>query len=411
MARSLGLAAYRALTRRAELPQDKPPASRPKGELVWLHAGEIKNLLAVRDLAVRLVAARSGLNVLVTLPHDDGIASSLGTADRHGPILQIVAPSEHPAAVAAFLDHWLPNAGVWIWGDLRPNLILEATDRGCALYFIDADVGGLDKRQNRWLPDLTRQVLSRFSKVFARSAAGHRKLVQLGLSRETLEQTTPLLAGGQALPCSESDLTELSAAMGGRPAWFAARALPKEIPVILSAHARASRLSHRLLLILQPASASQLDDVLMQTAEMNLNTARWAEGQFPDENTQVLISEDTEDRGLFFRLAPVSFLGSTLVQGEDGCDPLDAAALGSAILYGPRVRHYVASYSRLAAAGAARIVNDADALGAAVSSLIAPDHAAAMAHAGWDVISQGAALTDRVVDLVQDTLDHEMSRP
>ena len=93
-----------------------------------------------------------------------------------------------------------------------------------------------------------------------------------------------------------------------------------------------------------------------------------------------------------------------------GCDPLDAAALGSAVLYGPKVRHYMASYSRLAAAGAARIVNDSDALGAAVSTLIAPEHAAAMAHAGWDVISQGAALTDRVLDLVQDALDLEAAR-
>mgnify|MGYP000430447771 CR=1 FL=1 len=49
--------------------------------------------------------------------------------------------------------------------------------------------------------------------------------------------------------------------------------------------------------------------------------------------------------------------------------------------------------------------NDADALAAAVSSLIAPDHAAAMAHAGWDVVSQGADLTDKVTELVQDALD------
>jgi 3-deoxy-D-manno-octulosonic-acid transferase len=33
-----------------------------------------------------------------------------------------------------------------------------------------------------------------------------------------------------------------------------------------------------------------------------------------------------------------------------------------------------------------------------------------MAFAGWDVISKGAALTDKVIDLVQDTLDIEMSR-
>jgi 3-deoxy-D-manno-octulosonic-acid transferase len=104
-------------------------------------------------------------------------------------------------------------------------------------------------------------------------------------------------------------------------------------------------------------------------------------------------------------MAPVSFLGGSLVAGHNCVDPLEAAALGSAILYGPRVGKHLQSYSRLAAAGAARIINDSAALGMAVSRLVAPDQAAIMAHAGWDVISEGAALTDRISDLVQDTLD------
>ena len=104
-------------------------------------------------------------------------------------------------------------------------------------------------------------------------------------------------------------------------------------------------------------------------------------------------------------MAPVSFLGGSLVAGREGVDPLEAAALGSAVLYGPRVGRHLQSYSRLASAGAARIINDSAALGMAVSRLVAPDQSAIMAHAGWDVVSEGAALTDRITDLVQDTLD------
>ncbi|MFC6641884.1 hypothetical protein [Sulfitobacter profundi] len=37
--------------------------------------------------------------------------------------------------------------------------------------------------------------------------------------------------------------------------------------------------------------------------------------------------------------------------------------------------------------------------------MIAPDQAATMAHAGWDVISEGAELADRVIELIQDSLD------
>ncbi len=63
------------------------------------------------------------------------------------------------------------------------------------------------------------------------------------------------------------------------------------------------------------------------------------------------------------------------------------------------------AYSRLAAAGAARIVKDADGLGSAVLRLIAPDLAASMAHSGWEVVSEGAEVIDSVIDLVQSALD------
>lgn len=408
MARSLGLAAYRALARREEVPTEAPKDPRPAGEVVWLHAGDTTNVLAAHDLALRLTQNRTGLHVLITVPKESSAKPEAPPPADHA-ILQTTCPSDHPAAVAQFLDHWQPDAGIWIWGNLHPNLILDAADRNCPLFLIDAAETGFDRRRLRWLTDLTRSVLGCFTSIFARSEPAKRRLVQMGATASKVEHTSALMAGGHTLACSEMDLTELSAALGGRPTWLATNVLPKEVSTVLSAHKHASRLSHRLLLILQPSAAKDAGIVAEMVSEQGLNTVSWDDGQMPDETTQVMISADPNERGLFFRVAPVTFLGSTLVPGKGGCDPLQAAALGSAILYGPKVRHFMPSYSRLAAAGAARIVNDADALGVAVSNLIAPDHAAAMAHAGWDVISEGAALTDRVIDLVQDTLDARRS--
>lgn len=407
MARTLGLAAYRAMSRRSDARFDAHAMPRPKGELVWLHVGEADNLLAVRDLAKRLVRSREDLTALVTVADSDQIAKVKPPPDDV--LLETALPSEHPAAIAAFLDHWAPDVCIWVYGMLRPNLILEAARRPCQMFLIDADAGGFDHRRDRWLPDVTRQVLACFSVIFARSAQGYRRLIGLGIAPQALEQTSALMAGGEALSCADSDLAEMSAALTGRPAWFAAQVLPVELPIVLAAHKQALRLSHRLLLILQPASPDDAEAAAELAAQEDMTAIRWDNGQFPDDTSQVLITSDSADRGLFFRVSPVSFLGATLVPGSTGCDPLDAAALGSAVLYGPKVRHHMQSYTRLAAAGAARIVIDADTLGTAISRLIAPDQAATMAHAGWDVVSQGAALADKVVDLVQDALDSRLS--
>ena len=405
MARSLGLTAYRAYSGRGSPSPFTPVADRPEDELVWCHAPEPGSLLAIQDLATRLCRSRSGLRVLITLPKDD--AGAKRPASTHADVIIDDLPDDHPTSVAAFMDHWKPNACIWAWGKLRPNLILAAAQRHCPLFLIDADSGGFDGRRDRWMGDLTFDLLSHFSAIFARSDAGFTRLVRLGLSRDHIEMTSALQPGGQALPCIDSDMADLSATLVGRPVWFANQILEDELSTVLRAHRQALRLSHRLLLIVMPADPRQADSFAKTMTDQEFRVFRWGEQGYPDSSTQIMLADDPAEIGLFYRLAPVSFLGSSLHSGPGGCDPFEAAALGSAVLYGPKVRRFLPSYTRLAAEGAARIVNDATALGTAVSRLIAPDQAAVMAHAGWDVISRGAALTDKVIDLVQETLDQQ----
>ncbi|RKE97271.1 3-deoxy-D-manno-octulosonic-acid transferase [Sulfitobacter guttiformis] len=377
---------------------------RPVGELLWIHCAEGEAFLAVQDLASRQIAGRPGLNVLISmtaLPRD---------TDRDDATLPLgvhltVVCDEHPESVAAFLDHWAPNCCVWIWGGLRPNLILMASQRNCVLYLVDADTAGFDGRRDRWLPDVARNLLPLFTAVMVRTPATARRLAQLGLEKDDIEITSALQAGGQALPCNETDLADLASTCVGRAIWFANGVQQEELQTVLAAHRQALRLSHRLLLVLRPAGNLTAQDAFAEARAQEFRVLSWDDGNYPDETTQVLISDDVRDVGLFYRVAPVSFLGGSLVAGRHGVDPLEAAALGSAVLYGPRVGRHLQSYSRLATAGAARIINDSAALGMAVSRLVAPDQAALMAHAGWDVVTEGAALTDRITDLVQDTLD------
>ena len=98
--------------------------------------------------------------------------------------------------------------------------------------------------------------------------------------------------------------------------------------------------------------------------------------QEPDSETEVYIPDSAAEYGLWYRLAPVSYMGGSLL-GE-GCarNPMEPAALGSAIVYGPRPGDYGTVFGRLGAAQAARAVGSASDLGEALSDLLAPDRAA-----------------------------------
>ncbi|WP_090029348.1 3-deoxy-D-manno-octulosonic acid transferase [Lutimaribacter saemankumensis] len=400
MARSLGLAAYLALSARRKAEPYRPVQARGSGPLVWGHATSASDARSLARLFERLRQARPEVQFLVTHLSEVSLPDEIGMHYRVEPV-----PAENRDAILNFLEHWLPDICIWTRGHLRPALIHAASDRGVAMFLANTRDDALEFRSLRWLPDLVRRTLGVFDMVFACDGAVRNRLTRLGVSPDDIVVSGALQEGGAALPCDDAACENLSSALGGRPVWLAARIQADELPIVTEAHRAALGFAHRLLLVIVPDDAEQEPGFAAALDQEGWRVARWAKGETPGETTQILLADGVEELGLWYRIAPVSFIGSSVIPGAGGRDPYESAALGSAILYGPNVSRHLGAYSRLAAAGAARIVKDAATLGAAVSQLIAPDRAAQMAHAAWEVISDGAEVTDRLLALIEDTLD------
>jgi 3-deoxy-D-manno-octulosonic-acid transferase len=129
-----------------------------------------------------------------------------------------------------------------------------------------------------------------------------------------------------------------------------------------------------------------------------------SEGNEPNSETDIFVADTLGEMGLWYRLAPVSFLGGSLAE-IGGHNPFEPAALGSAILHGPHVESAKEVYDMLSAAGASRMVKDSQELASAVIHLLEPQNAAEMAHAAWEVTSSGAEATDNALSVLQNILD------
>ena len=401
MARSLSLSAYLAYARRNTAAVQNSYPGRPEGRLIWGHAADRGHVDALLQLHERLAVQRHGLSLLLTAK--EGIAEE--SHARHPSVIFQVLPEESVAAAEGFLSHWKPDICIWTGGDLQPAILTCADRHGIPLCLVDAEEDMLSRPAWRWFPDLPRWLLRRFEFIMARDAGTARFLRRMGVRDTDISVTGPFLAGTVSLPYNQSDRDELASILRGRPIWLAAMLKTGEIDTVLSAHREVSKLSHRVLLIMVPEDPDEREVFAEALSENGIRYIQWSEGALPEETTQVILADTRGEMGLWYRIAPISFLGSSLVAGAHGCDPNEPAAHGSAILYGPNIRKYLHSYSRFAEAGAARIVKDADTLAAAVKRLIPPDRSAAMAHAAWDVASRGAELTDRIADVIHDTLD------
>jgi 3-deoxy-D-manno-octulosonic-acid transferase len=404
MRRSLGLAAYLALARRGGQAGAVPDSPRPGGRVVWAHAVDVGRARALAGLARQLAQHRPDISMVMTVPVDGAGTDPEGRGLRGPAIRQPLPPDTIPAA-EVFLNHWRPDLCLWSGGDLRPALLICAAREGVPLCLVDAEEALLERSRWPWLRDLPRAVLAEFTEIHARDEAAARQARRMGADPARVHVTGVLQEEALALPYREDDHETLARLMRTRPVWLAAMVQPDEIETVLGAHREASRAAHRCVLIVVPDDPEQSAGIAERIAAQGWRYITWSEGALPDETTQVILADTSGEMGLWYRLAPICFMGSSLVSGHHGRDPDEPAAHGSAILYGPNVARYLHRYSRYAEAGAARIVRDTDTLAVAVQALLPPDRAATMAHAAWEVASRGAEVTDRVVEMVLDTLD------
>lgn len=383
-------------------------APRPDGPLVWFHAASVGESIAILELIRRLLEERDDLHVLVTT----GTVTSANVMANRLPERAIhqYAPLDAKPFVTAFLDHWKPDVAIWTESELWPTLVVETHTRGVPMLLLNARMSKASHDKWRFARGMARDLLSRFKQALVQDNLTMVYLRRLGMPTSRMKVMGTLKEGSAALPCDETDRAAMAAELAGRPVWLAASTHEGEEKMVLQAHRMAMRSSPRLLLILVPRHPERGDEIAAHLQSEGWRFTRRTADETTSDDANVYLADTMGEMGLWYRLSPISFVGGSLV-AIGGHNPFEPAALGSAILHGPYVTNFVDIYDRLRDGGAARLVSSPDKLAAQVAGLLNPDEAATMAASAWQVISDGADVTDLALALIIDTLDDHDAAP
>lgn len=395
MVHSLGLTLYNLRPRRDAAALEEPK-ERPAGPLVWMHAPSEESSKGLKELGRRLVE-EDGVSVLLTCP--DAIVG-------HNGLIVQRPPNDAPTDVRQFLRHWQPEVAIFSDGELRPTALHEAEEAGIPLILVDGRVPYLLRDREGWYPGLVRAALQSFDHVFVQDETAARAFRKSGAALSRVAVTGRLEEDSAALPCLEAERTAFARLLATRPVWLAAGVPEAEEGAVISAHRSALGLAHRLLLIIAPEDPGQAERLSLRLEEEEgWIVSRRSADEEPEPDVEVFVADGMSELGLWYRLAPITFLGGSLF--GQGCvrNPMEAAALGSAILYGPRPGKFGNVFGRLGAAGGARAVGSALDLGSALSDLQSPDRAAKLAQSAWSVVSDGAETTENALALIRKLMD------
>jgi len=390
------VAAGREIAHRLPERRGIDPTPRPAGPLLWMHAASVGETVSILPV---LHALRHRTRVLLTT----GTATSQALLDtylpRHGladHVLHRFAPLDVPAWTNRFLSHWRPDAACFVESELWPNQLAACRARGIKLMLLNARMS--DRSFARWqlAPAFARQILGGFAHIQARGDQDAERLIKLGAPH--VESPGDLKLAAPKLPVDSAELNRLSQALAGRPVWLAASTHPGEETQIAAVHREVAATHPGLLTIIAPRHPDRGPALAAA-----LNAPRRTAGQPPPAGSGIWIADTMGELGLWYRLAPIAFVGRSLVAPGGGQNPLEPARLGCAIAVGPHTGNFTDHVALLRDSGGLVEVADAAALARFVVAMLG--HPEQRRRLG----GHAAASADRHADLPARTAETLMS--
>jgi 3-deoxy-D-manno-octulosonic-acid transferase len=304
-------------------------------------------------------------------------------------------PYDSPRYVARFLDHWRPNLALFIESDLWPNLILASAARRMPLVLINGRMSHRSFPRWRRISGTISALLGRFEVCLAQSQVDAERFAALG-SRNVIA-TGNLKLDVPAPPADPARLERLMAVTRGRPIIVAASTHPGEEEILMEAHRTLARFFPSLLSVIVPRHPARGAAIAHAIADAGLHVALRSREELPTAITDIYVADTMGELGLFYRLAPIVFMGGSLVP-HGGQNPIEAIKLGASIVHGPHVFNFTDVYEALDGAGGARQVDTLEALVKRLGQLLENPKAREMS----------VAASERVVEQLGGALDRTL---
>lgn len=307
---------------------------RPDGPLLWVHAASVGESQTVLPLLEHLLAAYPAAHVLMTT---GTVTSAQLLAKRGMPrLLHQYVPVDTPAAVSRFLSHWQPDLAFWVESEFWPNLLQE-TAQQCPIALINGRLSARSAARWQRFPADASRLMQCFSLLLAGSEADAERLRAIGASK--VEVTGNLKFSSPPLPVEAAALDQLRLECTGRLLWLAASTHPGEEEFAGEVHKALAPRHPGLLTLIAPRHPQRGAAIAQALEAQGLRVARRSLGEPISRLTDIYLADTMGELGLFYRLAPIVFVGGSLVP-HGGQNPFEAARLGAAVLYGPHMHNF-----------------------------------------------------------------------
>lgn len=383
---------------------------------VWIQAVSVGELLAIGPV-IRRLSSSGEWDVYLSTTTSTGYSMAKETY------------RDDAAHVFAFpLDFWpfvrrawkrvSPDLVILTEGEMWPEHLHQARKRGIPSVLINARISDRTSGRLKRIPFVVSIMHGGVRAIGAASAMDADRIVSLGVARDRVRITGNLkfdAVDAARLPADE--LVTLGADAGwaiddGCPVVIGASTWPGEEKLILDAMCalRSEGIGVRVILVPRHGERrAEISNLLGAYPEL-----RWAlrsGNRRPEHPLDVYVVDTVGELRKFLQLSDVAVIGKSFPPHGQGQTPVESAALGVPMIYGPSMSNFRAVCLELEAAGGAVKVKDEASLLPSLRALLSdPAKASVVSANARMVFEQNRGSLDRTISLLHDVTEGSLQR-
>jgi 3-deoxy-D-manno-octulosonic-acid transferase len=367
------------------------------GRTIWLHAVSMGEATAAVPLVQQLKARYPDARIVVSTVTETGRETVLRRLS--GQAQHLYFPLDYPWAVQSVLDAVRPRLIIIVETELWPNFLRAAAARGIPVILANGRLATDSFAGYLRLRFFFRRVLAAFTLCSMQTDRDVERIIQLGVAPERVVRTGNLKYDQvpQATPgrISKGDLGVAES----EELFVAGSTHPGEEEAALDCYRRLLDVAPSLVLALAPRHIERADAVCATARLRGFNVLRRTR-LFPSSGPRVIVLDTRGELASLYREATLVFVGGSLVD-VGGHSPLEPAAWGKAVVFGPHMDHFAEAAELFIRQGAGVQVGNADEMAEAMTALL-KDRAKleARGKAAYQLVLENQGAVARTVALI-----------
>ena len=331
---------------------------RPTGELIWLHAVGLGEVMALRGLIDIILQNKPDINFLVTsgtLQSAELFSQNLPTNTTH----QFIPLDVHKFR-QNFLSRWKPNLVIWSEQEIWPGYVKDCARLKIPQVWINARMADKAYNSRKWLKPFFEDIYANFKLISAqdeKTAQNISKLIKPHLKKRvrvdgSLKPAAPRLKSKQSIPPQIISMTE-----GKKILTLVSSHQEDEKFVIHSLQKISKKL--RPILVIIPRHIERAETIRDQCIKVGLKCTILSEFRETARRSDVYIANQIGAPAIWLPFTHLAVIGGTYCD-INGHNPWEPIQFGAAVLHGSKTANFSEDFKELLISGSSTEVLERD---------------------------------------------------